>query len=348
VTTVEIPAFPLKINPLAYAGSKMNDLRLWTFEELMALQAGSGAGAGGFATAAEQIPFGAGCLTSAEEQGNGSTSVEEQACIIIPFPRHEPLPPDIVNRPWLGRYIGPNTKIHRNVYATDAFRNGGPGGAPTPKPSYVFNLKSSTALEHLMTLKQWVVWDFVWKNGRWTKVPQNVYGGAEKYKWGEQKYWGSYTDAIETRGRGRGHDGIGYIIGPDDDITGIDLDHCLDPASGELEPWAQEIVDCNETYCEISPSGAGLRFFAKGKIDRTRKCNEAGTEVYRSGRFLTVTGATRYRARRQPSVRLPRRLQLPWRGLSNSSQRRHRTSSLRRHLRVRLETQMRRLRSSAK
>ena len=38
-----------------------------------------------------------------------------------------------------------------------------------------------------------------------------------------------------------------------------DLDDCRDPESGDIERWALTIVFNLSTYCEISPSGKGLR-----------------------------------------------------------------------------------------
>jgi hypothetical protein len=69
------------------------------------------------------------------------------------------------------------------------------------------------------------------------------------------------------------------------------LDGCRDPASGVIEPWAQAIIDLKETYFEISPSGAGIRFWAlSSDIPMTLKKDEAGVELYSTGRYLTFTG----------------------------------------------------------
>jgi hypothetical protein len=81
----------------------------------------------------------------------------------------------------------------------------------------------------------------------------------------------------------------GYVLGEDDgDLTGIDLDKCI--INGKLDPWANEIVTRAESYCEVSPSGTGIRIIARGKIDKTFKFDPAGVEVYGTGRYLTITG----------------------------------------------------------
>ena len=45
-----------------------------------------------------------------------------------------------------------------------------------------------------------------------------------------------------------------------------------------------------ETYAEGSPSGKGLRLFARGKPAYTVPSGPDGVEIYGSGRYLTVTG----------------------------------------------------------
>ena len=84
--------------------------------------------------------------------------------------------------------------------------------------------------------------------------------------------------------------GVGLVLTADDELTGIDLDNCRDPATGELSPLAVEVVRLAETYAEVSPSGSGLRLFADGKPSRTMKNDSRGIEVYGAGRYLTVTG----------------------------------------------------------
>jgi primase-polymerase (primpol)-like protein len=84
--------------------------------------------------------------------------------------------------------------------------------------------------------------------------------------------------------------GIGFVLTPDDPFAGIDLDHCRDPETGEIEPWASEIVDRFQSYTEISPSGAGIRIFIRGTLPAGKGRHRGRVEVYDRGRFLTVTG----------------------------------------------------------
>ena len=72
-------------------------------------------------------------------------------------------------------------------------------------------------------------------------------------------------------------------------MSGIDLDHCLDPATGEIEPWARDILaQFSGTYAEISPSKKGVKIFVRGTVPGGIK--KGNIEIYPSGRFFTVTG----------------------------------------------------------
>ena len=89
-------------------------------------------------------------------------------------------------------------------------------------------------------------------------------------------------------------DGTGYVLhrSPGDNgpgLVGIDLDHCRDPQTGALEPWAQEIIDALNTYGEASPSGEGVRLFLLGKLPPHGR-KRGNFEAYETARYVTVTG----------------------------------------------------------
>jgi putative DNA primase/helicase len=83
-------------------------------------------------------------------------------------------------------------------------------------------------------------------------------------------------------------DGIGMTLGAD--VQGIDLDDCRDPETGELNELAQEVLAKVDGYAEVSPSGTGIKLFAKTNLDGSRTKKEMGVELYREGRYFTVTG----------------------------------------------------------
>ncbi|MEU5976377.1 DNA primase [Streptomyces sp. NPDC047315] len=85
--------------------------------------------------------------------------------------------------------------------------------------------------------------------------------------------------------------GLGYVLGPDDGIVCIDLDHCLH--GGQLAQWAREVVDrCSGTYIEVSPSGDGLHIFGRAQVVKGRRIVRDGrsVEVYGQGRYIAMTG----------------------------------------------------------
>lgn len=82
--------------------------------------------------------------------------------------------------------------------------------------------------------------------------------------------------------------GIGYVFTIEDPLSGIDLDHCIDRATGSVAPWAQEILTRINSYAEVSPSGAGIHCYVHGTVPRGRK--KGAVEVYNHGRYFTVTG----------------------------------------------------------
>ena len=144
------------------------------------------------------------------------------------------------------------------------------------------------APEQLKSIPKWVAWKYVKRGGKPTKPPVSPHTGRLA-SISTPADWGTYDQAV-ARAQRDGLAGVGFVLTSDDGLTGADLDHVRDAATGNLEPWAAEIVAFGETYTEVSPSGTGLRLFWEGKIDRSIKCDAASVEVYRDGRYLTITG----------------------------------------------------------
>ena len=76
----------------------------------------------------------------------------------------------------------------------------------------------------------------------------------------------------------------------------LDLDHCLNPLTGRLAPWAAAIVrDAGATYVEVSPSGDGLHIWGRAYVRqgrRIRRPDGTAVEIYGTGRYIAVTGDT--------------------------------------------------------
>ena len=138
----------------------------------------------------------------------------------------------------------------------------------------------------LKTIDRWVMWQLVQRKGRWTKMPVTVDGRAASST--DPNTWTTYDEVCDALIMGEGFDGIGLVLG--EDVQGIDLDDCRDPVSGGLSDLATEVLDRVDGYAEVSPSGTGIKIFAKTNIDGSRTKKELGVELYKNGRYFTVTG----------------------------------------------------------
>ena len=92
-------------------------------------------------------------------------------------------------------------------------------------------------------------------------------------------------------------DGIGFEFATGGGIVGIDLDHVVDPETGEVQPWALEIAQRMDSYTEYSPSGTDLHIFVQGDIPSSvrkktlNKDTREAVEMYKEKRYFTITGS---------------------------------------------------------
>ncbi len=137
----------------------------------------------------------------------------------------------------------------------------------------------------LKKLSRWVNWQFVERDGKSTKVPvdPNTWQPASS---SDRDTWGTYADAL-ARFNNDTVDGIGFQLG--DSYTGIDLDRCRNPKTGEIESQATAIIGRLSSYTEISPSGTGIHILTKGSLP-PRGRRKGPVEIYSDGRFFTMTG----------------------------------------------------------
>lgn len=139
---------------------------------------------------------------------------------------------------------------------------------------------------------QWVVWRPETLCGRETKVPYSVErcraSSTNPADWAEfgkaLNFWRRYS---------KEYAGLGFVFTGDDPFVGIDLDDCLD-GEGKLKPWAHGVVErFSDTYIEISPSGQGLKIWAKGLLPSSVpgvRVADGQIEMYDRARYFTVTG----------------------------------------------------------
>src|SRR5215204_4692565 len=144
-----------------------------------------------------------------------------------------------------------------------------------------------TDTQSMRDLRQWLVWRSEERDGKPTKIPYSPLTG-QRASSTTPETWTGYQEAVRAC-KEHGYGGIGFVFTPEDDLCGVDLDGCLDPETGEIEPWAQEIIEELDSYTEISPSGTGVHILVRGELPEGR--NRKGRfEAYDRGRYFTVTG----------------------------------------------------------
>jgi hypothetical protein len=132
--------------------------------------------------------------------------------------------------------------------------------------------------------------------------PHNLYGASSV----NSEHWGTFTEVLEVQGKTAQWydnktkqqvtgiiDGVGFVLAPP--YCGIDLDHIINPATGEIIPEAQDIISVMNSYAELSPSGTGVHIIYKGDIHtdwkKKKPINDTSElETYQTGRYFTVTG----------------------------------------------------------
>ena len=134
--------------------------------------------------------------------------------------------------------------------------------------------------------KIWMLW--LAENG--TKIPYRTGGGRGSST--DPQAWTSFHMACKQQ-----HLYTGIALAINYPYTGIDLDGCLD-ADGRLADWAAEIVEAFRglAYCEVSPSGTGLKLITRARKPDGARCvakmgeGKCQVEIYDQGRFWAMTG----------------------------------------------------------
>ena len=151
--------------------------------------------------------------------------------------------------------------------------------------------------DELMQYRQWVNWKSVTrKEGEKPTKPPFMPSG-KLARTDDPATWSHFLTVKAAANR---FEGIGFVLTQTDPLVAFDFDNCRCPAFDGVTPWANtldtvlpEVADhikrLNPSYVEVSPSGRGIRAFAKGHlpVDGKRK---GAIEVYKSGRYVTVTG----------------------------------------------------------
>ena len=136
--------------------------------------------------------------------------------------------------------------------------------------------------DELKEFDQWVVWES-------TKIPINARIG-NKAEVDNPSTWSTFEVVREAVLSGK-YKGVGFVLTEDDPYTIIDLDHVIDLETGEISPWAQDIIDRMSSYTEVSQSGTGIHIIIKGKKPGDKcKGKNGQIEIYDHSRYFALTG----------------------------------------------------------
>lgn len=152
--------------------------------------------------------------------------------------------------------------------------------------SEVLRVMPENIPEVLTTSDNWLVWRYQQPNGqhkKWRKVPISANGGAGRVN--DPSTWATFGKALSVYESDEA-DGIGFVLG--DGLHGIDLDNCRNPATGELNQLAHEVLSRVQGYAEVSPSGTGIKLIAKTNLLQSKA--NAQIELYNGRRYFCLTG----------------------------------------------------------
>jgi len=143
-------------------------------------------------------------------------------------------------------------------------------------------------------LNRWVLWQWELREDnhnklKWSKVP---YSGRlhecdehwNRAKSNDPDTWASFMQVVQHL---RHFDGIGFMLG--EGFSGIDLDRCRDPLTGEIKEQDRQVIQESQSYSEVSPSKTGVKIMVRAQKPPGR-CRVGTFEMYSEGRFFTVTG----------------------------------------------------------
>lgn len=161
----------------------------------------------------------------------------------------------------------------------------------------------NTPLE-LIGRRQWVCWS--WKpkddkSGESTKIPYNPDRPANRAHADKPATWSTFSQAI--RYAELGCDGPGFELGRDGPYFVIDIDGCLNQATGEIAPWAAPWIEQASqigAYIQKSNSGSGLHIWVKAvkpwadDRHKTQVLQQPGSkahvDLFAGNQFLCMTG----------------------------------------------------------
>lgn len=132
--------------------------------------------------------------------------------------------------------------------------------------------------------KRWVNWRLETRKDKTTKLPYSVSGELASST--DPSTWSDFDTAFAASKQ------VGIVFTPEQNLLGIDIDHCLKNRALEHQQAVaiELLLKEAHTYVEVSPSGDGLHLFLKLTAPLKLAANRhAPYEAYTSGRYFTAT-----------------------------------------------------------
>jgi hypothetical protein len=132
---------------------------------------------------------------------------------------------------------------------------------------------------------QWVCWRYgkARTDGKRAKVPVCPATGRNASTTAPET-WSDFEEAATAE-----PGGVGFVLTDQDPFLFLDLDGVVNPETGEVVPWADEIVALLGSYTEFSPSRTGLRIAVRARLPFGKR-GKPPVEFFSSAGFVTITG----------------------------------------------------------
>ncbi len=165
--------------------------------------------------------------------------------------------------------------------------------ANCPPPPALLSLRPENIPAELLAYDRWGTWALEWRDGTngkpgmWTKVPKNPRCPTANADTSKPGTWGPSTAVLGVYAR------VGFLMEAGDPYTMIDVDNAIEAATGQIKPWAQELVRrFPGAYWERSPSGTGLKGLVRGQLAKNRiiPIGDGKVEFFDDGKYTTLTG----------------------------------------------------------
>src|SRR6187402_553974 len=133
-------------------------------------------------------------------------------------------------------------------------------------------------------------------SGKPTKIPYRPANPDVRASSANLDHCSDLATAVEACRQHRDLQGLGFVFHPINGVVGVDLDHCVDQSTLEIEGWAMDIVRKLDSYTEFSPSQTGLHIFVYANAWQGAGTNQVNVipgskiEMYCKDRFFTLTG----------------------------------------------------------